>query len=187
MKGLNMKFTPGDNWRWFFDAEHDRMMLDLADGLIFRSRFCAKMLIPDAFIETVFCVDDAALYYTFADKCRTLPLKEEQSAELILNAMVARRFVKPLMPKSWYFQPQAMSFDWQPVVGQDVMVRVQASGEYARMLVAEVGDNASLCVLAQPQLNLASQPMMLGDAIKIMHDRLMPYPKTDELRYAAAV
>jgi len=27
----------------------------------------------------------------------------------------------------------------------------------------------------------------LGDAIKIMHDRLMPYPKTDELRYAAAV
>ena len=182
-----MKFTPGDNWRWFFDAEHDRMMLDLADGLIFRSRFGAKMLIPDAFGETAFCVDDAALFYTFAERCRALPLKEEQCAELIFNAMVALRFLKPLMPKSWHFLTQPSPSGWRPAMGQDVAVRVQESGEYARMLVAEAGDNASLCVLAQSRLTLAARDMILGDAIKIMHDRLMPYPQPEEIPYAAAV
>ncbi len=180
-----MRIKPDDNWRWFFDAEQDRMMLDLADGMLFRSRFSRKMLTPDAFNDAVFSVDDAAQFYTWQESCREAALSDEQSAELLLNALVAYRFLKPLMPKSWYFRVRQRHY-WQPGDSDLVTVTLDESGEEARLLVIEAGESAALCVLAQPQLQLAGKTMMLGDAIKIMHDRLHPWHAEQAQHYAWA-
>ena len=161
------------------------MMLDLANGMLFRSRYARRMLTPDAFDPSGFCVDDAALYFSFEEKCRDLELSKEHRAELILNALVAIRFLKPQMPKSWHFT--AHSDSWQPATGDAAQVWLSDTGECVNLLVVEPGDNAALCLLAQPGLVLAGRTMQLGDAIKVMNDRLQPQPLMDSLRYGQAV
>ncbi|UCZ74827.1 cell division protein ZapC [Dickeya zeae] len=183
-----MKLTPDDSWRWYFDTEQARLMLDLANGMVFRSRFSSSMLTPDAFTPSVFCVEDAALFFTYQEKCQTLALSAEARAELVLNALVANRFLKPMMPKSWHFAAQPRA---QAVVqtGDQVSVQLNERAEAANFMVVEAGDKASLCVLAQGQLTLSGKAMQLGDAIKIMHDRLSPaMEENDETsaRYAFA-
>ncbi|CDL82658.1 cell division protein ZapC [Xenorhabdus szentirmaii] len=170
-----MKIKPDDQWRWYFDPEHSRVMLDLANGMVFRSRFPAKMLIDFAVTmkEMSFSVDDAALYYAFEEHSRHINIAPALRAELALNGVVAFRFMKPQMPKSWYFS--SFSLMAKPEHGEIVQARVQDSGVEALFMVVEVGNNASLCLLAQEKLELNDKVMDFCTPIKVMNDRLMPY------------
>lgn len=167
-----IKIKPNDNWRWYFSDEYQRMMLDLSDDYLFRSRFSARSLTDDAFQSRIFNVDDASQYYIFSEKCQSLDLTIAQQAELVLNALVALRFLKPQMPKSWYFAIQQSG--WQPGNADIALVCLHDHSLPVYLLVVEPGEHASLCVLAQPELVLPGRNMCLGEAIKIMNDRLLP-------------
>ena len=78
------------------------------------------------------------------------------------------------MPKSWHFNTHEES--WQPGVGDAASAWLSDTGQQVNLLVVEPGENAALCLLAQPGLTLAGRVMQLGDVIKIMNDRLQPAP-----------
>ncbi|OCF95078.1 hypothetical protein A9G08_01220 [Gilliamella sp. wkB195] len=165
-----MAFRPTDSWRWYFDKEYDSLMLEISSEMLFRCNYASKILIPDVFDEFSFSVDDATAYYLFYDSCQSLALSDSQKIELSINAIVASNFLKPQMPKSWYFSQQPMLYN--PKVADIVEVNLQESGQRVCLLVVEAGENASLCIIAQPTFIAMNKTFYFSEAIKVMNDRL---------------
>ncbi|OCG17757.1 cell division protein ZapC [Gilliamella sp. WF3-4] len=169
---MKLAFRPTDCWRWYFDSEYDSLMLEVSSEMLFRSCYPSKILIPDVFCEFPFSVSDATFYYQFHDRCQLLNLTDSQKIELSINAIVAANFLKPQMPKSWYFSQQPMFY--KPKVADIVEVNLQETSQKVYLLVVEASENASLCIIAQPTFIAMNKTFYFSEAIKVMNDRLKP-------------
>lgn len=162
---------PTDAWKWYFDPTLQSLMLDLGEEMVFRVAIEKKHLIPDAFASGSFSVVDAALFQKYWDTADKLDLPTPRKAELALNAVAARRFHKPLLPKSWFFSSQLSPTT--PKIGD--LAKVVTKGVSALILLIENEGNASLCMLAQEQPLVLSEEktMHFCEPIKVMNDRLL--------------
>ena len=160
---------PNNAWTWFFDTQLQRLMLNLGHKVVFTVAIEKKNLIPDAFDGGAFSVEDAAGFQTYWDTVQYLSLADEQKKTLVLNAVAARRFHKPFLPKSWFFDPQPTS--QSPLEG--ALVELTTAFGVGRFIVIENSGNASLCMLAQEQALMLSEDKSLGycETIKVMNDR----------------
>lgn len=179
-----MNLKPDDSWKWYYDKDYDRMMLEVNGGMLFCSQFCGRTLNSDALEPHSFCVEDAVTFYQFFECIQLLQLEKALEARLLLNSLVACRYLKPLMPKSWHFIPQSDA--WRPEFC--TLVEATTLGQQKiTLLVIEANPAASLCVIAQPEILIGDKIVYLGDAMKIMNNRLLPYAPAKVICYDKAV
>lgn len=164
-----MIIQPNDLWRWSYDAQSDRLMLDLSDQMLFATEYRGKQLVPAAFTSNAFCVDDAALYYSLLEQVQVLDWSAPAKVQLILNAVAVRRFYKPLMPQSWYFREYGQSYPSTP----GALVIMECEEREALFMVVEEGEYASVCINLEQELMLAGHKSFPRFAvIKVMNNRL---------------
>ncbi|WP_394244405.1 cell division protein ZapC [Vibrio astriarenae] len=162
---------PRDNWTWYFDDTGNHLMLDLGDNMLFKTNLPRKLLVDYAVGTNVFCVDDATSFQTFKESLTHLDLSEPRQAELALYCVAAKRFHKPVQPKSWFFSE-----------GQGSPCRlhegnlVNLSNEFGKglFIILEVGEN--VCLITPVELEgftlREGKVLAFGEPIKVMHDRI---------------
>ncbi|WP_237668458.1 cell division protein ZapC, partial [Vibrio sp. V37_P2S8PM304] len=154
-----------------YEDREGYLMLDLGEDMIFKTNLERKLLVDCAVGINEFSVDDASAFQTFKEQISLLPLSEPRQAELALYCVAAKRFHKPVQPKSWFFDAQGD--ECQPSEGD--IVKLSNSASSGHFIVLEVGDNASLVAyidLEEFQMS-GSKSLVFGQAIKVMHDRML--------------
>ncbi|MEI8670936.1 cell division protein ZapC [Vibrio sp. SA48] len=162
---------PSDKWNWYYSDSEGYLMLDLGDEMVFKTNLSRNLLVDCAFVNNHFSVDDASAFQTYREQISYLSLSEPRQAELALYCVAAKRFHKPVQPKSWFFDYQGQGF--APCEGDVVQLLNNCNQGY--FIVLETGDCASLCALVDLQpfvLNAGSKQLEFGQVIKVMHDRM---------------
>ncbi|WP_082016366.1 cell division protein ZapC [Vibrio sinaloensis] len=167
-----MMLKPSDKWTWYYDDSEGHLMLDLGDGMLFKTNLPRKLIVECAIGINEFSVDDASAYQTYKEQIALLGLSEPRQAELALYCVAAKRFHKPVQPKSWFFDSLS---DGNLALEEGDFVQLSTSSGSSSFIVIEVGEYASLCVsvsLDEFQLN-GIKSLSFGEAIKVMHDRML--------------
>lgn len=166
------------DWRWNFDEASSKLSLMFDAQVCLDLSYSETELVSDAFAEQAFTLEDAAFMQQVLELFQEQYLYDEQSSWLLaVHATAARRFYKPMMPKSWFFLPGASMSLHSPVL---VELDTQ-EGETGTFLVFELGESASSCMLVSESLNLSdSRTMQRFEIIKVMNNRIarfLPLPQ----------
>lgn len=162
---------PSDKWTWYYDDADQHLMLDLGKEMVFKTNLSRKLIVDCAVGVNEFSVDDASAFQTYKEQITHLDLSEPRQAQLALYCVAAKRFHKPVQPKSWFFD-NLSDGSCAPIEGD--FVRLENSYGHGAFIVLEVGDSASLCAsinLDEFSLN-GVKSIQYGEAIKVMHDRM---------------
>lgn len=170
-----MLLQPNDQWRWFM-GEDRHLMLELGAEMLFTSPYLKKHLVCPDELDQCFSVEDTGLYYNFLDKLTSIS-SSAQRVQAALNGVAVARFYKPLMPQSWFFEPQA---DYhQPELGE--LIALDICSEWLTLMVVETSPSASVCIsLSGDQLLAGSKQLNTFGAIKVMNDRIISLDSNEQ-------
>lgn len=168
-----MILVPDDHWRWMFDEKMDRLLLDLSSDMQFATAYRSKQLTDEARHPAVFSLDDTSHYFHLLECIGELPFGEAERVQIVLNAVAAMRFAKPLMPQSWHLNEFNL-LSRPPLLGEVVMLANSLG--HADVMVIEPGETASVCLLLCGELALTEEKTLHAhQLIKVMNNRIIPF------------
>ena len=161
---------PKADWYWF--CEQQSLMLSLGANLQFKTAYSNKHLLhrPDG--KQWFSLEDTARYHALAEQLKAsgLAVSGAELSQILINAVAAQGFHKPVTLRSWYFAEQ-------PHFG---VVHQLASLENAlgkgHVLVLEQDANVANCMVISKCLSLHDDKKLAQfELIRVMKNRLVPF------------
>ncbi len=168
-----MILVPDESWCWMYDERHQTLLLDLSDNMQFAAAIPAKQLAEKNAFSESFSVDDSSLYFHFLECLGEFPFTDPERVQIVLNAIAAVKFVKPLVCHSWYYRDVDMVSE-APEMGE--VFSVVTEHMYGDVMVISPGEKASLCIVISHSIQLDQDSALKQSTIcKLMNTKLLPY------------
>jgi cell division protein ZapC len=101
------------------------------------------------------------------------PFTDPERVQIVLNAIAAVKYTRPLVSQSWYYQDVDMLSD-EPELGE--IFSVLTGSMYGDVMVISPGSTASLCIVISQAIELDTDKALTQSAIcKLMNGKLLPY------------
>lgn len=156
---------------WYFDDANASLYLAVEgedDVKVSLPKLC---LIPSAFQENEFDFEDSTAMTLFIEQVRDLELTPAQQIELAVNATAAKRFHKPVQPKSWFFDMQDLMLEPE----EGVFYQLSNAFNQGHFLTVDVEEKASLCLALDLDGFVLAEDKHLtfAEPIRVMNNRFI--------------
>lgn len=161
---------PKADWYWF--CEQHGLMLSLGANLQFKTAYSHKQLLQQPEDKQWFSLEDTARYNTLAEQliASGLHVSGAELSQILINAVAALAFHKPVMLRSWYFAEQSHFGAVHQLASLE-----NAIGK-GHVLVLEQDANVANCMVISKFLSLHDDKKLAQfELIKVMKNRLVPF------------
>lgn len=170
--------TPGEQWRWDYCTERDRLLLDISNELQFCSPFPAKRLCQQPAAQPV-SMAEAETYWSLWQNIQSLPFHKNECLELTLTALAASCFLQLQAHKSWYFS-------MMPAASIELYDIVLLNGENAASaIIIQQDPDCVSCMLLETITTLAGKVLPRCSVVRVLRNRVSPMPLNHELARSA--
>lgn len=158
-------------WKWIACPVRNRLLIDLDQDMQLCTPYKLRQLTDSVLADPNFSLADAAFYqqvYQYLDGFNVW--KAAQLCQIALNATAAKFYLKPMLAKSWFFDPYTGS---EPSV--EAVVKLQSRLQAGEFLIIEHCKDASLCISLAEHFQL-DENLSLNqfEAIRVLNNRVHP-------------
>jgi len=164
-------FIPQANWHWLFDHNRATLTLNMG-GRVIDIVYKPAMLTLQFDQPVFFTMDDVANYIDLFEGLELADYPPELRSKIILHALAANQFHKPIMPKNWLFESNAGE-QHKAHKGDHVILISSAIKEAKKYLVLDTSDDFILCMLIEKSHGLTfSRTFGQFQIVKVTYDKI---------------
>jgi cell division protein ZapC len=158
-------------WQWIACAKKNRLLLDLNDDMQLCTPYKLRQLTDSSFSNPFFSLEDAAFYEQVYQYLAAFDLwKPAQLCQIALNATAVKFQLKPVLAKSWFFEPYTGTTPSTEAI--IVLTSKIQSGEF---LIVEHTTDASVCINLSEHFELDENLCLQQfEAIRVLNNRVHP-------------
>lgn len=159
-------YIPSALWQW--QSKGDVLALDTGVGS-HSTAFQLHQLYTTP-QQQPFTLEQAEAYWLYWHQLEQLGWPKEHCFAAAVDAVAGQFFLRLAAHKSWWFQP--LSQQYQPTVGS--LVQLAAQGMLLALVLNQTAHCAQLLLL-QHGMTLQAKPLVPGQVLTVLCDRLQPH------------